>query len=44
MKEGRGPTYDIDRLIDGITEANRYGEVDWGTDTGREAMIGSPDY
>lgn len=32
------PTYDIDRLIDGITEANRHGEVDWGADAGREAI------
>jgi antitoxin MazE len=32
------PTYDIDRLIDGITEANRHGEVDWGVDADREAI------
>lgn len=32
------PAYDLDTLIDGITEANRHAEVDWGADTGREAI------
>lgn len=34
----RQPKYSLDELLDGITEQNRHGEVDWGESSGRETF------
>ena len=34
----RAPSYDLDELLDGITDDNLHGEVDFGDPMGRESL------
>jgi antitoxin MazE len=37
VKSKKRRRYDLERLIDGITEENRHSEIDWGPAAGNEA-------